>query len=172
MPFLTTALDVAERMSQRGLSLRLDDQPGAITQCLARATNKVMMKLLPVYRQEDLVNDALFGGMNGTGGMTKDLCTDAAVCEVARRRGNAVASTWKDICKDNQETLQQLHDMQEFLPGVNTGCVQYPATSNLHYDPSYVFRRLRVETQISDQPPTSPGYAQAQDWFGLLWVEF
>lgn len=159
-------------MSERGLSLHLDDLPSAITRCLSRATSKVLQKLVPIYNESDLVQDALYGGPDGMGGMTKDLTTDLAVCEVARRRGNAMAQTWKDVCKEANEMLESLRAEVEQLPNVPTAVPQYPAWSNLRVIQGYIYTQTRVETQISDLPPNGSSYNQYVDWFGVGFIEY
>lgn len=170
--YFSTTLDVCERMSERGLALRTDDLPQAITRCLSRATNKMLQKLLPIYNESDLLADAQGGGADGTGGLTKDLCTDLAVCEVARRRGNAVAQTWKDVCKEANEMLESLHQELDQLPNVPTAVPQYPAWSNIRLIQNYIFKQVRVETTISDLPPLGNSYPQAVDWFSIAYFEY
>jgi hypothetical protein len=171
--FLTTVTDVAQRMSERGFSLRLDDNPGAVTQVLRQATNAVLKDLLPIYNQSDLQNDALSGGPDGNGGMTKDLATDLAVCMLAARRGNTVAASFKDICKDAREQLKLLKDEIDQLPNVPQANPAYPAWSNVRWIGGYTYTPIRVETQISDLPPTNPNaYVQRIDWFGSYLVEY
>ncbi len=170
--YLAAALDVAERMSERGLTLRADDFPSTISRCLSRATSKIYQKLLPIYNQSDLQTDSTSGGPDGTGGMTKDLAVDLAVCELARRRGNAVATTWKDVCKEANEMLESLRMDESQLPNVPTASPQYPAWSNIRVIQAYVYRQVRVETPISDFPPQGASYPQAIDWFSQGWIEY
>ncbi len=169
--FFTTAIDVVERMSERGMSLRLDDRPESITACMSRATSKILQKLLPIYNQSDLQADTLSGN-NGFGGMVKDLATDLAVCEVAKRRGNPMASTWKDVCKEANEMLESLRMDESQLPNVPTAVPQYPAWSNVRVIQAYIYKQVRVEVPISDLPPQGASYPQAIDWFSQGWIEY
>lgn len=174
MAFLCTMIDVAQRMSERGVSLRLDDNPRAITQCIREACNRVLMDLMPIYTQSALLQDALTGGMDANGGMTRDLATDLSVCKVAARRGNTVAATFKDICKESKELLKNLSDNpdQYQLPNVPMAQPHSPTFSNMRIIPGYIYTQARVEVTISDLPPTSPGYAQKIDWFSAFYIEY
>lgn len=170
--YLCTTADVAERMSEQGMSLHLDDLPASVSRCISRATSKILQKLLPIYNESDLLADATNGGPDGNGGMVKDLATDLAVCEVAKRRGNAMAQTWKDVCKEANELLESLRTDETQLPNVPTAAPQYPTWSNVNVQQRYIYKEVRVETQISDLPPSGASYPQAVDWFGVYYFEY
>jgi hypothetical protein len=167
--FLCTAIDVAERFSERGMTLRLDDSPQAITSVLRFASNYVLRKLMVLYNEQDLINDATLGGMDDGGGETRDLAIDVACCRLAKRRGNTVPVSFKETCKDAETTLDALRTNEEQLPNVPQSAPGYPGWSNVTIQ-DYVYKRIRVESQISDTPPT--GYVQSVDWFGAYYIEF
>jgi hypothetical protein len=167
--FLCTSLDVAERFSERGMTLRLDDNPTAITAVLRYATNYVLRKLMVLYDQAAIVQDAIYGGVDGMGGETRELAIDVACYRLALRRGNTAPASFKEAFRMADETLEQLRTNMEQLPNVAQSAPSYIAYSNLTIQ-DYIYKRIRVESQISDTPPK--GYVQTVDWFGAYYIEW
>lgn len=165
MAYLCTSTDVLNRLSERGYQLRLDDRPEAITSVLREATNRVKAYCLPLYDADDLQADA------DAGGFVNDLATSLAVCALCRRRGNTIPASFKDLCKQTNDDLEMVRRQQLQLPGVEQRHIASPAFSNVRVLPGYIFKKVRVESSISEGT-TPRGYVQNIDWLSTYTIEY
>lgn len=165
MAYYCTTTDVINRLSQRGYDLRLDDNPQAYPAVLREATNRVNFFCMPIYPSANLQADA------DAGGFTNDLATTLACYFLCRRRGNTPPAA---VAEDYREALEYLDDIRletKQLPNVEMTTTPYPAFSNVHLVPGYLYRQIRVEVPISEQTvPT--GYVQAVDWRSVYFFEY
>lgn len=165
MAYYCTTTDVVNRLSQRGYDLRLDDNPQAYPAVLREATNRVNFFCMPIYPAANLQADA------DAGGFTNDLATTLACYFLCRRRGNTPPAA---VGEDYREALEYLDDIRletKQLPNVEMTTTPYPAFSNVHLVPGYLYRQIRVEVPISEQTvPT--GYVQAVDWRSVYFFEY
>lgn len=165
MSYYCTTTDIVDRLSQRGYDLRLDDNPQAYGAVLQEATNRVKLYCLPLYSDASLQADA------DAGGFTNDLATTLACYFLCRRRGNSPPAAIAEAYKEAMENLDDIRLELKQLPGVALTYTPYPAFSNVHLVPGYIFRQIRVEAPISEST-TPVGYVQAMDWRSLYYFEY
>ncbi len=158
----TTEGDVQAYLGVDAEALRLTDQgessPTAtelnylIINGINWATSRINMYCQFRYDAADLAQSWL----------VNDWATIFAARWLCSRRGNPVPQSLEAMYKEAIEDLKRVRAGQYDIPDIGTRSPAHPAWSNQIVRQQYWLKRLRVETPISDNTPTS--YPQSIDF--------
>lgn len=162
--YYCTATDLQSRISSTGYNLRVDDDATAVTPCLQRAKNTILFYAEPLYGATDLQTNA------NAAGWVNDKATDIALYHLCARRGNPVPASIKEDYQQAMQELALVHDDNAHIPELAQRHTDAPTFSNIRVDPTFNYRKIRVERTLSDQT-TPTGYTQTPDWRNLYSFE-
>jgi hypothetical protein len=159
MAFLCTLTDLQQRISVLGVSLRVDDDPSTVNQCLQRATNRIKFYTADLYDNQVIQDDA------DSGGWTNDRATDLAVYYLCGRRLNPVPVSAKDDYEEAKLELEAVKSDLARIPDVAMRHTSAPTFSNVSVYGNYNYRKIRMQQSISEG--TTSKLPTRYDWMDL-----
>lgn len=150
-----SATDVTHRVGQLGITLRTNDDPGALSDCLESAAAEVNFYLQNLYTPSALAGSE----------WVKRASRDIAVRFLCMRRLNSVP---KSVQSQYEETIQKLDVIgsgKKNLPDAPARHANVPVLSNQR---THLWPHPRVVTERVTSTGTPSGYAPMDDPTGIL----
>ena len=154
---LTTAVSSGAIAIDNGVNVWL---AGLMTKACQIATARVKLYCCTRYNDSDLVNSW----------SVNQWATTIAARWLATRLYRAAPDQIQGAYEEALEELKAVQASQLNIEDIGTRTSGTPYFSNVTVDPTYTYRKVRVEQVISEQTPTQ--YPQAIDWNSVFFIEW
>jgi hypothetical protein len=154
---LTTQVNSGATATDDGVNVWLS---GLMVEACKKGTRRCKLYLCTQYQDSDLV----------TAGSVNTWCTTLAVHWLSERLFRAAP---QQIQRQYDETIEEMKEVQRGelrIEDIGTRTSGWPFFSNVTVDVGYTYRKVRVESVISE--PTVTQYPQAVDWNSVFLVEW
>jgi len=126
-------------------------------------TTQVKLWCCSRYQDSDLLLNA------GENGSVNRWATALAARWLCSRRGQSPPKGVADMAKEALDEMKLVKVGMLQIEDIGTRTSGWPFITNVTLDIGYDYRKLRVETPLSEGTPVQ--YPQAVDWNSALWVE-
>lgn len=126
-------------------------------------TTQVKLYCSSRYEDSDLLLNA------GEHGSVNRWSTNLAARWLCTRRGQATPKGLAEMVKETMDELKMVKTGGLQIEDIGTRTAGWPFLTNVTLDIGYDYRKLRVESSMSEATPVQ--YPQAIDWNSALWVE-
>jgi hypothetical protein len=159
----TSQDEISRLISIAGTNLRISDLTSTMkteywVELIAEATDVINQYCIWKYDAADMADNR----------WVRSRATWIALVLLCRRRGNDVPKSVLARYNEIMEELQKVHDYLLEIPRLNTSSENTPSMSNIHVDPRYTSRKIRVNPNISVGSLSAQqdlSYQYAYDWF-------